>query len=108
MQGAHAGTVDVRDAPADRARVRGYVEHVAASSAFAKLWDGSGDVHVPLVRVASVRRPHFNEPLDGSPVTPRVREPIYVDYGDQLTFEFEYPHTEKKLRGGHVQFGLAV
>lgn len=108
MQGSAGRTADTRDAPADRARVRGYVEHVAPTDAFAKMWDGSGDVHVPIVRVATVRKPSFSEPLDGNPVAPRVREPIYVDYGDQLTFEFEYAHTEKKMRGGHVQLGLQL
>jgi hypothetical protein len=62
----------------ERGRVRGYVQHVAPTDAFALVWDGRGEVHLPCALVATVRRPHFSEPLDGEPVgavpVPEVRQ----------------------------------
>ena len=51
-------------------RVRGFVEHVSPTNAFALVWDGEGTQHVPCQVVAAVRSPHFSEPLDGPPVAP--------------------------------------
>ena len=56
-----------------RARVRGRVEHVASTGAFALVWDGAGEVHVPCALVRSVRAAHFHE--GGEPVEPRRRGP---------------------------------
>lgn len=66
---------DAPHAPADRSRVRGYVQSVAATCAFALLWDGVADAHIPLALVRAVRVPHFAAPEDGAPVSappPRV------------------------------------
>lgn len=81
-----------------RGRVRGYVEHVAASNAYALIFDGRGSAHVPLAFVATVRRPHFHEPDDGDPVPRPARAPReglpYVHPG-QLSFDISDP-----IRGG--------
>ena len=69
---------------ADLTRVRGYVEHVAASDAFTVVWDGRELVHVPIALVSAVRRPHFT--MEDAPVQPRKREPAIVLDG-QLEFE---------------------
>lgn len=53
---------------AGRWRVRGFVAHVAPTGAFAMVWDGRDEVHVPLAQVGAVRRPHFTEPMDGAAV----------------------------------------
>lgn len=66
-------------------RVRGYVLHVSASGAYALVWDGAGEVHVPCALVLTVRRPHFQEPLDGKPVAPPPpREAIALPSAGQL------------------------
>lgn len=66
------------DAPADRSRVRGYVLSVAATCAFALMWDGADDAHIPLALVRAVRRPHFNAPEDGDPVSPPPPREVLV------------------------------
>lgn len=63
---------------ADRPRIRGYVEHVAATDAFALIWDGAGMAHAPIERVLSIRSPHFSEPADGEPVAPPARRRAIV------------------------------
>lgn len=71
-------------APADRARVRGYVRSVAPTCAYALVWDGTDDAHIPLALVRTVRRPHFSSPEDGDPVTPPPpREVVVLEH--QLT-----------------------
>jgi hypothetical protein len=65
-----AETVGAKGAPADRDRVRGYVTSVSPTDAFALMWDGKDTAHVPLGLVVAVRRPHYQEPLDGKPVPP--------------------------------------
>lgn len=72
---------------ADRQRVRGYVQHVAPTDAFALVWDGRGDAHVPLALVLAVRRPHFSAPEDGGRVEPPERPPPIVVLAGQLQFE---------------------
>lgn len=68
-------------------RVRGYVQHVSATDAFALIWDGVREMHIPLVVVSNIRRPHFSEPLDGEPVPrPPERKTIYV-FSGQLEFD---------------------
>lgn len=70
----------------DRGRVRGYVQHVAASNAYALIFDGVGATHVPLAFTAAVRSPHFHEPLDGIEVTPpRNRPAIPLPHPGQLS-----------------------
>lgn len=70
----------------DRGRVRGYVEHVAASNAYALIHDGAGTAHVPLVFAAAVRSPHFHEPLDGPEVSlPRRRRSLPLPMPGQLS-----------------------
>lgn len=66
-------------------RVRGYVVHVAPSGAFALVWDGTGDLHVPTGVVLAVHRPHYHEPEWGAPVAPPMRGPaIPVPMAGQL------------------------
>lgn len=91
LRGAWATQVEVVVVlEADRGRVRGYVEHVAASNAYALIWDGIGNAHVPLSMVATVRYPHFHEPLDGERVARPEREPrIPAQIPGQLAFEGE-------------------
>jgi hypothetical protein len=84
IEGARPGR-DVSDAPADRARVRGYVEHVAPTDAFALMWDGSGVAHIPLAVVAAVRKPHHT--MSDLPVVPRVQRRAIVLPG-QLEMDF--------------------
>lgn len=72
----------------DRRHVRGYVVGVAASDAFAVVWDGAGDAHFPMERILAVRRPHFSEPLDGRRVSPPSRRGVLVLDG-QLAFRFD-------------------
>lgn len=67
LRGALAGGWEVVLALPRRRRVRGYVTHVAPTDAFALVWDGAGELHVPLGLVRSVRRPHFHEDA-GAPV----------------------------------------
>lgn len=56
---------------ADRPRrLRGYVQRVAATDAYALVWDGVAEAHVPLALVLAVRSPHFSAPEDGDPVGP--------------------------------------
>lgn len=69
-------------------RHRGYVEHVAPSSAFALLWDGRGLLHVPCSLVRAVRRPHFHETDWGQPVgPPPEREPLPLPMPGQLALD---------------------
>jgi hypothetical protein len=90
---------------ADRERLRGYVEHVASTGAFALVWDGSHAVHAPLALVRAVRRPTAfqpghaqHEPADGEPVgQPRQRAPaIPAPMPGQLSFDF--PPEQLELR----------
>lgn len=76
-------------------RVRGYVQHVAPTDAFALVWDGTATVHVPMSLAPSVRRPHFTEPLDGAPVAPPLlRRPRVLDpTPGQLCF----PLTDRRI-----------
>jgi hypothetical protein len=73
-------------APPDRSRIRGYVRSVAATAAFALLWDGTGDSHVPLALVRSVRKPHFNAPEDGTPVVPPPPREVVILYNQLSLF----------------------
>lgn len=84
LDGARPGP-DIPGSPADRKAVRGYVEHVASTGAFALVWDGRAIAHVPMRRVMSVLRAHYS--MDGNPVSPRAREPIIM-YDGQLAFDF--------------------
>jgi hypothetical protein len=70
-------------------RVRGYVEHVAATNAFALVWDGTETVHVPLALLPSIRRPHYHEPLDGQAVAPPTPVRRELPMAGQLTFAFD-------------------
>jgi hypothetical protein len=76
---------DIPGSPADRKTVRGYIEHVASTGAFALMWDGGSIVHVPTQRVMGVLRTHYS--MEGKPVSPREREPIIM-YNGQLAFDF--------------------
>lgn len=73
LRGAWAGGWPVACTTRDGARLLGRVEHVAATCAFALLWDGREQVHVPVALLRSVRRPHFHE--DGPAPAPRARAP---------------------------------
>lgn len=68
LRGAMAGRweVVVRLDGADLERIRGTVEKVAVTGAFAMLKPAGEEelIHVPCVAILSVRRPHFSEPLD--------------------------------------------
>lgn len=55
-----------------RRRLRCYVVRVAPTDAFAVVWDGRAELHVPLARVRAVRRPHFHEG-DGPALQPPPR-----------------------------------
>lgn len=60
---------DAPYAPADRSKVRGYVQSISATWAFALVWDGTGQAHVPLALVRAIRIPFMiNNPEDGEPV----------------------------------------
>lgn len=81
-RGPHTGHAvpDLRDAPADRGTLRGYVVRVAASGAYALLWDGRAEAHVPAVLVGNVRKPYRLNAEDGSPVEPPPpRQPIELE-----------------------------
>lgn len=57
------------DRRARYARVRGRIDHVAASGFYVLVADegmrkAGGPLHVPVALVLSVRSPHFSEPLD--------------------------------------------
>lgn len=69
-------------------RVRGYVQHVAPTDAFALIWDGLRETHIPLAVVADVHRPHWTEELDGKPVSKPERHVIFV-YPGQLQFDLD-------------------
>lgn len=96
LRGAWAtgGEVGIRlrgGAGGDR-RVRGRVERVAATGAFAVLWDGCGALHVPVVRIAAVVRPHFHSGGDwGPPVEPRpaagARRAVELPLPGQLSLD---------------------
>jgi hypothetical protein len=73
------------DAPPGRKSVRGYVEHVAPTDAFALMWDGRSVAHIPLARVMGVLRTHMDS--RGRKVKPREREPIVLLSG-QMSFDF--------------------
>lgn len=92
--GVRPAVPGVMGAPADRARVRGYVTSVAATGAYALLWDGVGETHIPCALVADVRRPYFANPEDGLPVTPPPPRVVIVldnqlDLADGMDFEWE-------------------
>jgi hypothetical protein len=73
-------------------RVRCRVERVAASGAFAVVWDGRGELHVPIARVLAVARPHFHEPAWGPAVAPRSggeRRAIALPMPGQLAFDVD-------------------
>lgn len=83
---AHRATsrIDLPGAPADRSRVRGYVRSVAPTCAYALVWDGIDDTHIPLALVRAIRRPYFNSPEDGESVPPPpLREILILEH--QLT-----------------------
>lgn len=69
---------DAPGAPADRSRVRGYVRSIAPTCAFALMWDGTDDAHIPLALVRAVRRPYFDNPEDGEHVTPPPPREVVV------------------------------
>jgi hypothetical protein len=77
--------------PGRARRVRGRVERVAATGAFAILWDGCGTLHVPVARIAAVVRPHFHSGGDwGPPVEPRregARRPVELPLPGQLSLD---------------------
>jgi hypothetical protein len=86
-----AGTTSKPGAPADRQRIRGYVVHVAPSFAFALLWDGEAEAHIPLALVLGVHRPHFLEPLDGKAVSaPPARQTIAVMAGQMMLWGWDF------------------
>ncbi len=64
----HREVVVVLDRQAGR--VRGFVEHVSATNAYALVWDGHGTVHLPCALVRAVRVPHEHETAWGEPVAP--------------------------------------
>lgn len=73
-------------------RVRGYVEHVSPTDAFALVWDGHGPAHVPLALVVAVRRPHLHEDAMSDavpPPPPRARVPLPMP--GQLAFALDDP-----------------
>lgn len=74
-----------------RPPVRGYVEHVAPSGAFILLWDGLGQLHVPVGLVAAIYRPHFHEAGWGPRVEPRAESlpRRVVQLPNQLAFDFD-------------------
>lgn len=60
------------DRRASLPRVRGTVDHVAASGVFVLVSDGGAEpVHVPVALILSVRLPHFTEPADARPARRR-------------------------------------
>ena len=66
-----------------RRPVRCRVLTVASSGAFAIVWTADGELHVPLARVRSVRRPHFHE--GGEPVAaPAHRQALPLPPAGQL------------------------
>jgi hypothetical protein len=74
----------VPGAPADRARVRGYVTHVAASGAFVLVWDGHGEAHVPVELIGAVHRPHFSAVEHGEAVSPPPSREVRAVISGQL------------------------
>ena len=73
------------DRRASLPRVRGRVEHVAASGVYVLVADyeakaKGGPMNVPTALILSVRSPHFHEPADAEP----AREPIILG-GVQLS-----------------------
>lgn len=70
-------------------RIEGYVEHVAASNAFAEILElDGGEISVPCAVILSVRRPHFQEPADaGALLAPDLgrRETVLDRYPGQLS-----------------------
>lgn len=74
LRAAWAGGWDVGLTLRGGRRFRCRVERVAATGAFAVVWDGRGELHVPVARVLAVARPHFHEPAWGAAVTPRSSE----------------------------------
>lgn len=75
-------------------RVRGYVEHVSPTDAFALVWDGAHALHVPLGLGPSVRRPHFHEPLDHVR-RPLRRTAVPLPMPGQLAFALNDPQLDR-------------
>jgi hypothetical protein len=87
LRGCWAGFREVGLSLRGGRRIRGYVTHVAVTDAFALVWDGTGDIHVPLVLVLAVHRPHFHEATWGPAVPPPLRpEPIEAGSGQMSLF----------------------
>lgn len=75
--------VSLRLEGADEERVAGRVTSVSATDAFVLVEDG-GEIHVPLSRVLSVRRPHFSEPRDARVLYPEDRPEMAPEVPGQL------------------------
>lgn len=90
LRAAWAGGWDVGLTLRGGRRVRCRVERVAATGAFAVVWDGRGELHVPVARLLAVARPHFHEPAWGSAV-PRRSDPapIVLASPGQLAFDVD-------------------
>jgi hypothetical protein len=72
LRGSWGSLKEVGISLAGRGRIRGYVVYVATTNAYALIWDGRGELHVPLQRVQAVRSIHFHEDW-GRPVGPPPR-----------------------------------
>lgn len=88
LRAAWAGGWQVVATTRRGARVRGLVEHVAPTGAFALLWNGAAEVHVPVGALRSVRRPALGERDGTGPVRRRRRAPIAMP-ARQLAFDFD-------------------
>lgn len=87
LRGAWAAQREVALSLRGEARLRGYVTHVAPTDAFALLWDGALEVHVPCALVRAVRSPHFHEEGWGPPVAPPGARPVLEALPGQLAFD---------------------
>jgi hypothetical protein len=91
LRAAWAGGWDVGLTLRGGRRLRCRVERVAASGAFAIVWDGRGELHVPVARVLAVARPHFHEPGWAGAVPRRESRarPIVLAPPGQLAFDVD-------------------
>lgn len=106
LRGAWAGRWPVvlrLDERAILPRVSGYVEHVAASNAFATIEELGGEqINVPCAVILAVRRPHFHEPEDRDALSaPQrgARETVLDRFPGQLSLLPDEPGVPPRAPG---------